>query len=112
MRAYVEANQETGRMHVQMLAVPDPEAEPGPEPDMDALTALTTAPSTVPSSLTTKAGPTPGRRLARQPPAEPRGLSHCGDTDALGSGDRRLFHRPGHSPGDERDRARQVAHPN
>ena len=40
MRAYVEDNQEIGRMHVQMLAAPDPEAEPGPEPDMDAIMAL------------------------------------------------------------------------
>ena len=27
-------------MHVQMLAAPDPDAEPSPEPDMEALTAL------------------------------------------------------------------------
>ena len=40
MRSYVEANQEIGRMHVQSLAAPDPEAEPSPEPDMDAFTAL------------------------------------------------------------------------
>jgi 2-polyprenyl-6-methoxyphenol hydroxylase-like FAD-dependent oxidoreductase len=40
MRAYVEANQAIGRMHVQMLAAPDPDAEPSPEPDMEALTAL------------------------------------------------------------------------
>ena len=40
MRDYVEANQEIGRMHVQMLAAPDPDAEPAPEPDMEALTAL------------------------------------------------------------------------
>ena len=40
MRDYVEANQEIGRMHVQMLAAPDPDAEPSPEPDMEALTAL------------------------------------------------------------------------
>jgi 2-polyprenyl-6-methoxyphenol hydroxylase-like FAD-dependent oxidoreductase len=39
MRDYVEANQEIGRMHVQMLA-PNPDAEPSPEPDMDALTDL------------------------------------------------------------------------
>ncbi|MDX6301779.1 MAG: hypothetical protein QOF53_2993, partial [Nocardioidaceae bacterium] len=32
--------QEIGRMNVQMLAGPDPGAEPSPEPDMDALTAL------------------------------------------------------------------------
>jgi 2-polyprenyl-6-methoxyphenol hydroxylase-like FAD-dependent oxidoreductase len=36
MRAYVEANQEIGRMHVQMLTA----SEPGPEPDMGALTDL------------------------------------------------------------------------
>jgi 2-polyprenyl-6-methoxyphenol hydroxylase-like FAD-dependent oxidoreductase len=40
MRTYVEDNQEIGRMHVQMLAAPDPGAEPAPEPDMDALMAL------------------------------------------------------------------------
>src|SRR6185295_20339338 len=40
MRSYVEANQEIGRMHVQMLAAPDPDAEPSPEPDMAALTGL------------------------------------------------------------------------
>jgi 2-polyprenyl-6-methoxyphenol hydroxylase-like FAD-dependent oxidoreductase len=40
MRSYVEDNQEIGRMHVQMLAAPGPDAEPSPEPDMAALTAL------------------------------------------------------------------------
>jgi 2-polyprenyl-6-methoxyphenol hydroxylase-like FAD-dependent oxidoreductase len=40
MRSYVEANQEIGRLHVQMLAAPDPGAEPRPEPDPDALTDL------------------------------------------------------------------------
>lgn len=40
MRSYVEDNQEIGRMHVQSLAPPDPGAEPGPEPDLEALTAL------------------------------------------------------------------------
>jgi 2-polyprenyl-6-methoxyphenol hydroxylase-like FAD-dependent oxidoreductase len=40
MRSYVEDNQEIGRMHVQSLAAPDPGAEPSPEPDMAALTAL------------------------------------------------------------------------
>jgi 2-polyprenyl-6-methoxyphenol hydroxylase-like FAD-dependent oxidoreductase len=40
MRSYVEANQEIGRMHVQMLAAPGPDAEPSPEPDMEAITAL------------------------------------------------------------------------
>jgi len=40
MRSYVEDNQEIGRMHVEMLTAPDPGGEPGPEPDMDALTAL------------------------------------------------------------------------
>jgi 2-polyprenyl-6-methoxyphenol hydroxylase-like FAD-dependent oxidoreductase len=39
MRDYVEANQEIGRMHVEMLTA-DPGAEPGPEPDMEAFTAL------------------------------------------------------------------------
>jgi 2-polyprenyl-6-methoxyphenol hydroxylase-like FAD-dependent oxidoreductase len=38
MRSYVEANQEIGRMHVQMVTAPDPAASP--EPDMDALMAL------------------------------------------------------------------------
>lgn len=40
MTDYVEANQEIGRMHVQMLAAPDPDAGPRPEPDMEALTPL------------------------------------------------------------------------
>ena len=44
MRAYVEDNQEIGRMHVQMLtAAPPaagPSAEPDPEPDMEAIMAL------------------------------------------------------------------------
>ncbi|MDX6319765.1 MAG: hypothetical protein QOD35_3165 [Nocardioidaceae bacterium] len=40
MRSYVEANQEIGRLHVQMLAASDPDAAPRPEPDMEALTAL------------------------------------------------------------------------
>ncbi|KRC66803.1 FAD-dependent oxidoreductase [Aeromicrobium sp. Root236] len=38
MRTYVEDNQEIGRMHVQMLTATD--AEPAPEPDMEALMAL------------------------------------------------------------------------
>jgi 2-polyprenyl-6-methoxyphenol hydroxylase-like FAD-dependent oxidoreductase len=40
MRSYVEANQEIGQMHVQMLAAPNPRAEASPEPDMEAITAL------------------------------------------------------------------------
>jgi 2-polyprenyl-6-methoxyphenol hydroxylase-like FAD-dependent oxidoreductase len=44
MRDYVEANQEIGRLHVQMLTATapaaDPEAEPAPEPDPNAFTAL------------------------------------------------------------------------
>jgi len=40
MRAFVEANQEIGRLHVQSLDAPGPDAEPAPEPDMDALMAL------------------------------------------------------------------------
>jgi 2-polyprenyl-6-methoxyphenol hydroxylase-like FAD-dependent oxidoreductase len=42
MRSYVEANQEMGRMHVQMLTAPAPElnAEPSPEPDMETLMPL------------------------------------------------------------------------
>jgi 2-polyprenyl-6-methoxyphenol hydroxylase-like FAD-dependent oxidoreductase len=36
MRSYVEANQEIGRMHVEMLTA----SEPGPEPDMEALADL------------------------------------------------------------------------
>ncbi|MFI5915976.1 FAD-dependent monooxygenase [Dactylosporangium sp. NPDC051541] len=38
MRPFVEANQEIGRMHVSSLDAPD--AEPAPEPDMEALTDL------------------------------------------------------------------------
>jgi 2-polyprenyl-6-methoxyphenol hydroxylase-like FAD-dependent oxidoreductase len=40
MRSFVEANQEIGRLHVQSREVPEPDAEPSPEPDMEALTAL------------------------------------------------------------------------
>jgi hypothetical protein len=40
MRSYVAANQEIGRAHVQMLLAPAPGAEPSPEPDMEAFTAL------------------------------------------------------------------------
>jgi 2-polyprenyl-6-methoxyphenol hydroxylase-like FAD-dependent oxidoreductase len=42
MSDYVDANQEIGRMHVQMLTAPapDPGAEPSPEPDMEALMPL------------------------------------------------------------------------
>jgi hypothetical protein len=40
MRSFVEANQEIGRMHVQSLSAPEPDAEPASEPDMAALTAL------------------------------------------------------------------------
>jgi hypothetical protein len=36
MRSYVEANQEIGRMRVEMLTA----SEPGPEPDMEALADL------------------------------------------------------------------------
>ena len=39
MRSYVEANQEIGRMHVQMLTA-DPGASPAEEPDFGAMTAL------------------------------------------------------------------------
>jgi len=39
MRTYVEDNQEIGRMHVKMLTA-DPDGEPAPEPDMEALMAL------------------------------------------------------------------------
>jgi 2-polyprenyl-6-methoxyphenol hydroxylase-like FAD-dependent oxidoreductase len=39
MRSYVEANQEIGRLHVQMLTAPNPDAEPSAEPD-PAFTAL------------------------------------------------------------------------
>ena len=38
MRDYVDANQEIGRMHVEMLTAPD--AGPSPEPDMEALGPL------------------------------------------------------------------------
>jgi 2-polyprenyl-6-methoxyphenol hydroxylase-like FAD-dependent oxidoreductase len=40
MRSFVEANQEIGRMHVDSRAASGPDAEPSPEPDMEALTAL------------------------------------------------------------------------
>jgi len=40
MRPFVEANQEIGRLHAQSRAVPQPDGEPGPEADMEALMAL------------------------------------------------------------------------
>lgn len=40
MRSFVEANQEIGRLHVHSLGVAGPDAEAGPEPDMEALTGL------------------------------------------------------------------------
>jgi len=40
MRPFVEANQEIGRLHVQSRAVPGPDAEPAPEPDMETLMAV------------------------------------------------------------------------
>jgi 2-polyprenyl-6-methoxyphenol hydroxylase-like FAD-dependent oxidoreductase len=40
MRSYVEANQEIGRMHVEMLTAAAPDDEPAPEPDMEALAGL------------------------------------------------------------------------
>jgi 2-polyprenyl-6-methoxyphenol hydroxylase-like FAD-dependent oxidoreductase len=40
MRPIVEANQEIGRMHVQSLSAPEPDAGPAPEPDMAALMEL------------------------------------------------------------------------
>ncbi|GLZ38134.1 FAD-dependent oxidoreductase [Actinokineospora sp. NBRC 105648] len=40
MRSFVEANQEIGRLHAESRAVPNPDAEPAPEPDMEAFTAL------------------------------------------------------------------------
>jgi len=40
MRTYVEANQEIGRLHVRSLTGTEPDAEPRPEPDIEALTAL------------------------------------------------------------------------
>src|SRR5689334_19639951 len=40
MRSYVEANQEIGRLHVHSREAPEPGAEPSPEPDMEAFTAL------------------------------------------------------------------------
>ncbi|AEA27042.1 monooxygenase FAD-binding protein [Pseudonocardia dioxanivorans CB1190] len=40
MRPFVEANQEIGRMHVSSLQAHGPDAEPAPEPDMDALMEL------------------------------------------------------------------------
>ncbi|MEC3915764.1 FAD-dependent monooxygenase [Nocardia sp. CDC160] len=35
MRPFVEANQEIGRLHARSLEVPDPDAEPSPEPEWD-----------------------------------------------------------------------------
>ena len=35
MRSFVEANQEIGRLHVQSLNAPAPDAEPGAEPEWD-----------------------------------------------------------------------------
>ncbi|MEV0068064.1 MULTISPECIES: FAD-dependent monooxygenase [unclassified Amycolatopsis] len=40
MRSFVEANQEIGRLHALSRDVPGPDAEPAPEPDMEALMAL------------------------------------------------------------------------
>jgi 2-polyprenyl-6-methoxyphenol hydroxylase-like FAD-dependent oxidoreductase len=40
MRAYVEANQEIGRMHVAMLTADPASDQPATEPDMEALTDL------------------------------------------------------------------------
>src|SRR4051794_35207855 len=40
MRSFVEANQEIGRLNARSRDVPGPDAEPRPEPDMEALTAL------------------------------------------------------------------------
>ncbi len=40
MRSFVEANQEIGRLHAQMRGAAGPDAEPRPEPDTEALTAL------------------------------------------------------------------------
>jgi 2-polyprenyl-6-methoxyphenol hydroxylase-like FAD-dependent oxidoreductase len=40
MRPFVEANQEIGRVHVRSLQVPGADAEPAPEPDMEALMEL------------------------------------------------------------------------
>ncbi|WP_372660341.1 FAD-dependent monooxygenase [Amycolatopsis kentuckyensis] len=40
MRSFVEANQEIGRLHAEMRGLADPAAEPSPEPDVEALTAL------------------------------------------------------------------------
>ncbi|WP_211241384.1 FAD-dependent monooxygenase [Pseudonocardia spinosispora] len=40
MRSFVEANQEIGRMHVHLRDAAGPDAEPRPEPDMEALTEL------------------------------------------------------------------------
>ena len=69
MRSYVEANQEIGRMHVQMLA-PDPDPQPSPEPDMEALTALIERAVNGPNCPTTNAFPTP--RVSNQAPRDRR----------------------------------------
>ncbi|HWD77745.1 MAG TPA: FAD-dependent monooxygenase [Kribbella sp.] len=40
LQSMVEASQEIGRMHVESLTAPAPDAEPGPEPDMEAFMAV------------------------------------------------------------------------
>jgi 2-polyprenyl-6-methoxyphenol hydroxylase-like FAD-dependent oxidoreductase len=40
MRSFVEANQEIGRLHAHSRDVPEPDAGPSPEPDMEALMEL------------------------------------------------------------------------
>jgi 2-polyprenyl-6-methoxyphenol hydroxylase-like FAD-dependent oxidoreductase len=40
MRPFVEANQEIGRLHAHSRSVPAADAEPSPEPDMEAFMAL------------------------------------------------------------------------
>jgi 2-polyprenyl-6-methoxyphenol hydroxylase-like FAD-dependent oxidoreductase len=40
MRPFVDANQEIGRMHAHSVATPGTDAEPAPEPDMEALMEL------------------------------------------------------------------------
>jgi hypothetical protein len=66
MRPFVEANQEIGRLHVQSLVAPEPDAEPAPKPDMAALTALVERAINGVDLPGYAAAPDSGRRAARR----------------------------------------------